>query len=484
MRVTRVQGDFKAKAIAGTHTVLIALDCKEDRRHGLLGFAFKREVAGATSGTRWLRSQKVFESIVPDPKKERDPVDPSQPKRFIPTNIRSRASCGATTRRSPTRATSSPSFRCTAGRARSSPARHRVRNPHREGIRPGPRRVVQPRRHREPGLRPRVQEQSPSEDEINDPGRRGTKWLSRGLLEACLDYIEETPPGDGLRVAAYEFTYAPVLDALKEAARPRRRRAHRLSRHRRDGTADAERERDRRPGSRTTRRRARSCSARTKTEDPAQQVHRPARERHEADEVWTGSTNFTPSGFLGQTNVGHLVDDRRPRSSTSRTGSCSRPTRTRHCARRASTKLTPDPPTLIPQKSTVQLFSPRAEVRRCSTGTADRIDDAAELGDVHRRLRRQRRSWSPPLAADTRLPALRADGEAADRRTLKARSTRTAIRDHLLRRAARRDLHDQGRQADARIKIKEFDLDKWFLKEEHFRPKNEASCSSCTRSSC
>ncbi|MCA1409001.1 hypothetical protein I6F26_33120 [Ensifer sp. IC3342] len=25
--------------------------------------------------------------------------------------------------------------------------------------------------------------------------------------------------------------------------------------------------------------------------------------------VWTGSTNFTPSGFLGQTNVGHRIDD-------------------------------------------------------------------------------------------------------------------------------------------------------------------------------
>ena len=25
--------------------------------------------------------------------------------------------------------------------------------------------------------------------------------------------------------------------------------------------------------------------------------------------VWTGSTNFTPSGFLGQTNVAHLVTD-------------------------------------------------------------------------------------------------------------------------------------------------------------------------------
>lgn len=33
-------GDFKAKAIAGTHTILIALDCLDGRRKGLKGFAF------------------------------------------------------------------------------------------------------------------------------------------------------------------------------------------------------------------------------------------------------------------------------------------------------------------------------------------------------------------------------------------------------------------------------------------------------------
>ena len=26
-------------------------------------------------------------------------------------------------------------------------------------------------------------------------------------------------------------------------------------------------------------------------------------------QVWTGSTNITPSGFLGQSNVGHLIRD-------------------------------------------------------------------------------------------------------------------------------------------------------------------------------
>jgi hypothetical protein len=69
MRILKTEGDFRTKAIAGTHTVLIALDCDEARRHGLMGFAFKREAVGAeNAGPKWLRSLKVFKSIVPNPK--------------------------------------------------------------------------------------------------------------------------------------------------------------------------------------------------------------------------------------------------------------------------------------------------------------------------------------------------------------------------------------------------------------------------------
>src|SRR5213079_934182 len=49
----------------------------------------------------------------------------------------------------------------------------------------------------------------------NDPKDPTVTWLSRGLLEACLAYINETKAGDALRVAAYEFTYPPILNALK-----------------------------------------------------------------------------------------------------------------------------------------------------------------------------------------------------------------------------------------------------------------------------
>jgi hypothetical protein len=57
---------FEAKAISGTHTTLIALNCPDAIRKGLKGFAFEREIVGAGSeGPKFLRSQKVFKSVVP-----------------------------------------------------------------------------------------------------------------------------------------------------------------------------------------------------------------------------------------------------------------------------------------------------------------------------------------------------------------------------------------------------------------------------------
>ena len=57
-------------------------------------------------------------------------------------------------------------------------------------------------------------------ENVSDDGKLldpETAWLSRGLAEACLKYINDTKRGEGLRVCAYEFTYLPVLRALKRA---------------------------------------------------------------------------------------------------------------------------------------------------------------------------------------------------------------------------------------------------------------------------
>ena len=77
------QRGFQAKAISGTHVILIALNCPNALREGLKGFSFEREIVGpGSTGPKFLRSQKVFRSIMPDPKNARDPNDPSKPQAF------------------------------------------------------------------------------------------------------------------------------------------------------------------------------------------------------------------------------------------------------------------------------------------------------------------------------------------------------------------------------------------------------------------
>src|SRR5437879_463134 len=74
---------FAARGISGTHTFLIALNCPNAVRKGLKGFAFQRERIGAgSSGPKFLRSHKVFKSIVPDPKNAHDSNDPTKSRAF------------------------------------------------------------------------------------------------------------------------------------------------------------------------------------------------------------------------------------------------------------------------------------------------------------------------------------------------------------------------------------------------------------------
>jgi hypothetical protein len=47
--------------------------------------------------------------------------------------------------------------------------------------------------------------------------RRAWTWLSRGLEEALLEFIERAAPGDQLRAAVYEFQYPRVLAAFRAA---------------------------------------------------------------------------------------------------------------------------------------------------------------------------------------------------------------------------------------------------------------------------
>ena len=78
-------------------------------------------------------------------------------------------------------------------------------------------------------------------------------------------------------------------------------------------------------------------------------------------EVWTGSTNFTASGFLGQTNVGHRVADEATAAQYLAFWELLKGNPALDKARAGTLKLTPNPPAVIGPKTIVQVFSPRAK---------------------------------------------------------------------------------------------------------------------------
>ena len=151
----------------------------------------------------------------------------------------------------------------------------------------------------------------PSSQQLDDPTQKVTKWLSRGLLEACKQFIEETPASDRLRVCAYEFTYKPILNALKAALD--RGVDVQIVFHdtKANGEAIKAAELPQKKGNRQV------LFSRTKPQIPHNKFIIRLDKDEVARQVWTGSTNLTPSGFLGQTNVGHLIDDERCRQAIS-----------------------------------------------------------------------------------------------------------------------------------------------------------------------
>ena len=214
---TSKSGDFRAKAIAGTHAITMALDCEKGRRKGLMGFAFQRETVGkGGTGPQWLRSQKVFQSIVPDPKSEHDPKDSSKPKPFYTNDFPVQSFLWGDYSASP-----GTKYRLRILPMYGEPGA--LTTDQKDEIRL----EIDTEKEWEQGEthgvwfnRGAIASQAFAErfgnkvpDDINDPKDPEVVWLSRGLLEACLKYIDETSPKDALRVAAYEFTYPPILNA-------------------------------------------------------------------------------------------------------------------------------------------------------------------------------------------------------------------------------------------------------------------------------
>ncbi len=151
--------------------------------------------------------------------------------------------------------------------------------------------------------------------ELNDPQSARTRWLSRGLLEGLLEFIDQARNSNfSLHGCFYELNYPPVLDALAAVAGRGARvnitydaGFYKRSENRHVETKNGERNGD---------------AIQPFIGKPNLTFHERIHyisithnkflvlsENGHPIQVWTGSTNITPSGFTGQCNTGHIVRD-------------------------------------------------------------------------------------------------------------------------------------------------------------------------------
>jgi phosphatidylserine/phosphatidylglycerophosphate/cardiolipin synthase-like enzyme len=461
--------DFQARAISGTHTILVALDCPETRRRGLLGFAFQRERVGA-GAPKFLRSQKVFKSIVPDPKHATDPADPSKPRRFYTNEFPVQSFLWGDYAAAP-----GTKYRLRIQPMYGEPGDLKTDPRDEIAIEIATEKEWEGTGHGVWFNRGAIASQKFAEEfgnkppeNINDPEDPEVKWLSRGLLEACLSYINETPPGDGLRVAAYEFTYPPVLNALKarlDAGVDVKIVYHDTSED--DGSPNE-----------TAMEAAglpiddqKVTFRRSKTKIPHNKFIVRLKGGTDPVEVWTGSTNFTPSGFLGQTNVGHRVADKTTAQQYLDYWTLVKTDPELDDARDEVARLTPNPDEVIAETSIARFFSPRAKSEmldwygRRILNAANSVWFTAAFG-ISKNL-------MAPIAErrdQMRFVLMEKPTSADAKKTLNKDISHVILSYGV-------PLGELYRMKDgkpvARTRIKEFELEKWFLEEEHFRPKND-----------
>lgn len=302
MRAETTNGDFGLRAIAGSHVVLLALDATAEARRGLLGFAIKRTDV-TEDQSYWLSGTKLFRDVVPEPRPGQKystlehPIQsflwsdytakPGRPYGFLirpvygtPKNLRygNDVEIKVTTE---SEDSGKHAVYFNRGAIASQAFAEKFGN------------------------------QGPADPD--DSHDRTTQWLSRGLLEAVLDFIADARPGESLRIAAYEFSYPPVLKAL--AAAHERKVDVAIVYEAGQETVKGE--------SRDTEA-TKANAAAIKAAGLPKTILLPRTRRNDiphnkfilrlSDDparvaLWTGSTNFTASGFLGQSNVGHLVRD-------------------------------------------------------------------------------------------------------------------------------------------------------------------------------
>jgi len=306
-------------AVAGTNTVSFGIRATGRAREGLLGFAVER-VDRTTNTGHWIEGYKVFRSIIknPTPKTRVSTYDhPIQSlvwDDFIAEPDHSYDYVFHPLKGTPAHLdrTTPPVTISVTTEALSAGTHDIYFN---RGV------TASQFYANEFGNKPPDKQPTPKKQ------AEALAWLSRDLDEAVIEFIASAKKGDAIRGCFYEFRYAPVLDALKEAIdrgvdvklivdlkvnektikptpKNKLKKPKFVPSNPREANLDAIEEAGLPDDAIITREARRDDLQHNKF-----MVLLRGKSARKPVAVWTGSTNLTDGGIHGQANVGHCVRD-------------------------------------------------------------------------------------------------------------------------------------------------------------------------------
>ena len=381
MRATVKGNELRAAAYAGTYVVVLAWDTVDGAppaRPNLLGYAIERtelDLQGNEVERYWMRGIKRFQ----DKDKGLPPGTPVSTaehpiQSFLWADYTAKAGTRYTFRIVPVFGTvKNPKLDDAAAVSLDVTAEHVADQP--TGADDGSARHDVFFNRGVIGSQAYAREFGNREPDSDNPRSKEMKWLSRGLFEALVRFIGLAGDGMGLRAALYEFHYQPVANAFAKAI---------------EAGADVkivyDAESDYKADNEATIRTARlddhgAVIPRTVSEGIRHNKFVVLLKGNTPVAVWTGSTNISPGGIFGHSNVGHIVWDEGVASKYlaywQRLADNLTPTKLR-APNRAET---PTPAGRPPKKSVIPLFSARDDKDSNATlqWYADRLAEAKEV---------------------------------------------------------------------------------------------------------
>jgi phosphatidylserine/phosphatidylglycerophosphate/cardiolipin synthase-like enzyme len=295
MRLRTIDDVMTINVIAGTHVVFFGLDLAEERWSEFRGFGFKR-FDHVERETAWLRGMKTFEKTEPHPAKGE-----TFSTRYHPIQSFQWADYSAKPGRT---------YTYTIVGLYGDPAnldpRIEVTVKITTEVETGP-------VHSAFFNRGSVATQEYARRFLNEPpskaGPGAYEWLSRGLLEALVTFLNRASMGWSIHGAVYEFQWAEVLAAIKRA-------------HENGATvqvlfdnieASDEKGDPKGPWKKNQQAIAQAgIESLCKGREHGKLMHNKffvLSQDGQPKAVWTGSTNLTENAIFGHSNVGHIVED-------------------------------------------------------------------------------------------------------------------------------------------------------------------------------